>query len=68
MPKPFTKIYTQYYAYISREILSKEYVSLVQDSITCKLCNAKFDSLGDMQRHTLTEHIQKGDLKENSGL
>ena len=32
---------------------------LEQDSITCKLCNAKFDSLGDTQRHVLTEHMQK---------
>jgi hypothetical protein len=34
---------------------------LEQDSITCKLCDAKFDSLGDMQRHVLTGHMQKGD-------
>ena len=63
MPKPFTKIYTQYYAYISREILSKEDVSLAQDSITCELCNANFDSLGDMQRDTLTEHMQKATIR-----
>jgi hypothetical protein len=33
-------------------------------SITCKLCKAKFESLGDMQRHVVTEHFQKGDLPE----
>ena len=44
-------------------MLSKEDALLDQASITCKLCNAKFDSLGDMQRHVLTEHIQKGDYQ-----
>jgi hypothetical protein len=43
-------------------MLSKEYVSLAQDSITCKLCNAKFESL-IMQHHVLTEHMQKGDYQ-----
>ena len=43
---------------------------LEQHSITCKLCDAKFESLGDMQRHVLTEHMQKGDYQipsENRG-
>jgi hypothetical protein len=44
-------------------MLSKEDVSLVRDSITCKLCDAKFESLGDMQRHVLTEHMQKCDYR-----
>ena len=44
-------------------MLSKEDSSLEQASITCKLCNEKFDSLGDMQRHVLTEHMQKGDYQ-----
>jgi len=48
---------------LSREMLSKEDALLEQDSITCKLCNAKFESLGDMHRHTLTEHMQKGDYQ-----
>jgi hypothetical protein len=48
---------------LSREMLSKKDALLEQDSITCKLCNAKFESLGDMQRHTLTEHMQKGDYQ-----
>ena len=44
-------------------MLSKEDALLEQDSITCKLCNVKFESLGDMQRHVLTEHMQKGDYQ-----
>ena len=38
-------------------------------SITCKLCKAKFESLGDMQRHVVTEHFQKGDIpiEKNEG-
>ena len=43
--------------------LSKEDVLLDGHSITCKLCNTKFDSLGDMQRHVLIEHMQKGDYE-----
>jgi hypothetical protein len=44
-------------------MLSKEDASLEQDSIVCKLYNAKFESLGDMQHHVLTEHMQKGDYQ-----
>jgi hypothetical protein len=44
-------------------MLSKEDALLEQHSITCKLCDAKFGSLGDMQRHVLTEHMQKGDYQ-----
>lgn len=28
----------------------------------CRACGMKFDSFGDMQRHMLVEHIQKGDI------
>src|ERR1700739_3643405 len=29
----------------------------------CKMCGKKFgDSLGDMERHILTEHMQRGDF------
>jgi hypothetical protein len=51
-------------------MLSKEDALLEQRSITCKLCGAKFDSLGDMQYHVLIEHMQKGDYQfplENTG-
>ncbi|HZI72140.1 MAG TPA: hypothetical protein VFD60_13370 [Nitrososphaeraceae archaeon] len=30
--------------------------------LTCKTCGAHFDNLADMQRHTLVEHFQKGDI------
>jgi hypothetical protein len=43
--------------------LSQEDVLLEDDSITCKLCDAKFDSLGDMQQHVLLEHMQRGDYQ-----
>ncbi len=43
--------------------MSKEDALLEQHSITCKLCNTKFDSLGDMQRHVLLEHMQKGNYQ-----
>jgi hypothetical protein len=52
-----------YYHFNEGGILSKEDALLEQYSITCKLCDAKFDSLGDMQRHVLTEHMQKGDYQ-----
>ena len=42
---------------------SKDDMILEQASTTCKLCDAKFESLGDMQRHVLTEHMQKGDYQ-----
>jgi len=29
---------------------------------TCRSCGMKFDSFGDMQRHILVEHMQKGDI------
>jgi len=44
-------------------MLSNEDALLRQHSITCKLCNTKFDSFGAMQRHVLTEHMQKGDYQ-----
>ena len=54
-----TKIYTLYYVYDNRRQCYQEDALLDQANITCKLCNAKFDSLGDVQRHVLTEHMQK---------
>ena len=44
-------------------MLSNEDALLEQRSTTCNLCDAKFDSLGDMQRHVLTEHMQKGEYQ-----
>ena len=28
----------------------------------CRSCGMQFDNLGDMQRHILVEHMQKGDV------
>jgi hypothetical protein len=42
--------------------LSEEDSLFEYDSITCKLCKIQFESLGDMQRHMLIEHIQKGEI------
>lgn len=48
---------------LRRENLSKRSPLLEEsDSITCNLCNERFESLGDMQRHVVTQHFQKGDI------
>jgi hypothetical protein len=31
-------------------------------TVECRICGKQFDDMAEMQRHTLTEHIQKGDL------
>jgi hypothetical protein len=50
------------------ENLSKKNALLEEsNSITCKLCNERFDSLGDMQRHVVTQHFQKGDIPTKKG-
>ena len=28
----------------------------------CRSCGKEFDSFGDMQKHIMTEHMQKGDI------
>ena len=33
----------------------------------CEICGKHFDSLGDMQRHTTVEHIQKGEIPSKTG-
>ena len=54
----------QHYAYNKRErMMSDKHVLLEQDSITCKLYNTRFDSLGDMRHHVLIDHIQKGEYQ-----
>ncbi|MFL6367300.1 MAG: hypothetical protein ACJ72T_01955 [Nitrososphaeraceae archaeon] len=37
------------------------------NSITCKLCNERFESLDDIQRHVITQHFQKGDTPTKKG-
>jgi protein-arginine kinase activator protein McsA len=34
----------------------------ISQYFTCRSCGMKFDSFGDMQRHILVEHMQKGDI------
>ena len=41
---------------------SSEEASTRQDLVKCYVCGQQFDDMAEMQRHTLTEHIQKGDL------
>ena len=31
-------------------------------SYRCRLCGKQYQSLGDMQRHELVVHVQKGDV------
>ena len=33
-----------------------------RDVLKCSVCGQQFDDMAEMQRHMLTEHIQKGDL------
>ncbi|HEY6756291.1 MAG TPA: hypothetical protein VI037_02755 [Nitrososphaera sp.] len=28
----------------------------------CRSCGKEFDSFGDMQKHIMTDHMQKGDI------
>jgi hypothetical protein len=28
----------------------------------CRSCGMQFDNLGDMERHIMSEHMQKGDI------
>ncbi len=32
------------------------------DAVQCHICGREFDDMAEMQRHMLTEHIQRGDL------
>ncbi|MEO9320972.1 MAG: hypothetical protein ABI361_09880 [Nitrososphaera sp.] len=34
----------------------------VPGRLKCRSCGLEFDSLGDLQKHILTEHHQKGDI------
>ena len=41
---------------------ASEVVDTQDDSVQCRICGRKFDDMAEMQRHMLTEHIQRGDL------
>ena len=34
------------------------------DLLKCKICGRRFEDMAEMQRHGLTEHIQKGEIPE----
>ena len=36
--------------------------SSTDDPVECSVCGQQFDDMAEMQKHMLTEHIQKGDL------
>ena len=33
-----------------------------QAGVECSICGAQFDDMAEMQRHMLSEHMQKADL------
>ena len=33
-----------------------------QVGVQCSICRARFDDMAEMQRHMLSEHMQKADL------
>ena len=37
--------------------------SSTDDPVECSVCGQQFDDMAEMQKHMLTEHIQKGDLQ-----
>lgn len=43
----------------SRSLLLKE---MRQIEYECHACKEQFDLLGDMERHILLDHLQKGDI------
>jgi hypothetical protein len=41
---------------------TSEVVDTHDDAVQCRICGRQFDDMAEMQRHMLTEHIQRGDL------
>ena len=37
-----------------------------QTNYTCKICSRTFENLGDLQRHSTVEHMQKGEVHSDS--
>jgi stress-induced morphogen len=35
-------------------------------NLRCSICGKEFENVGDMQRHTTVEHMQKGELPSKS--
>ena len=40
---------------------NKDLSDTLSEYYKCRSCGKQFDSLGDMQRHIMVEHMQKGD-------
>ena len=38
-----------------------------ENDFKCRACGIRFDNFGDMQRHILLEHHQKGDITSEEG-
>ena len=48
--------------YLSSTVRDKNPTEDLSRYYTCRSCGMKFDSFGDMQRHILVDHMQKGDI------
>jgi hypothetical protein len=46
----------------SSTAFSASEATYTQDPVQCSVCGRQFDDMAEMQRHMLTEHLQKGDL------
>jgi hypothetical protein len=41
---------------------SSEMADTQDGALQCRICGRQYDDMAEMQRHMLTEHIQRGDL------
>jgi uncharacterized membrane protein YvbJ len=41
---------------------TSEAVDTQDDPVQCRKCGRQFDDMAQMQRHMLTEHLQRGDI------
>jgi hypothetical protein len=57
-----TLISSLIYIEVRQKSLSQNDAVLKAHSVTCKVCEGRFESFGDMQKHVLTEHLQKGEI------
>ena len=48
--------------YMSSTVRDKNPTEDLSRYYTCRSCGMKFNSFGDMQRHILVDHMQKGDI------
>jgi hypothetical protein len=46
----------------STDSSTSEAVDIQDDTVQCRICGRQFDDMAEMQRHMLTEHIQRGDI------